>query len=153
MSNWNVSFEFSFCGGKTRFTQVIAANKRANSHNFKIKHLNLLTITFLAIYSLNRGKSSYTVFEENIVVTVLAKLVPLFLQKCACPFFSYALSNCRCQIVKDTWKNYVLKIVSKPFKSRQWKCFGETSLVDLHCLYFNYHLFAQKLFSLTRILQ
>ena len=27
----------SFCEGKTRFTHVIAANKRANSHNFKIK--------------------------------------------------------------------------------------------------------------------
>ena len=39
---------------------------------------------------------------RTCVVTVLAKLVPLFLQKCACPFFSYALSNCRCQIVKDT---------------------------------------------------
>ena len=38
---------------------VIAANKRANSHNFKIKNLNLLTITFLAVYLMNRGKSSY----------------------------------------------------------------------------------------------
>ena len=38
---WSVPFEFSFCGGKTRFTHAIAANKRANSHNFKIKNLNL----------------------------------------------------------------------------------------------------------------
>ena len=56
---WSVLFEFSFCGGKTRFTYAIAANKRANSHNFKIKNLNLLTITFLAVYLMNRGKSSY----------------------------------------------------------------------------------------------
>ena len=56
---WSVPFEFSFCGGKTRFTHAIAANKRANSHNFKVKKLNLLTITFLAVYSMNRGKSSY----------------------------------------------------------------------------------------------
>ena len=27
----------SFCEGNTRFTHVIAANKRANSHNFKVK--------------------------------------------------------------------------------------------------------------------
>ena len=59
VSRWSVSFEFSFCGGKTRFTHAIAANKRANSHNFKIKKLNLLTITFLAVYLMNRGKSSY----------------------------------------------------------------------------------------------
>ena len=59
-SPWSVPFEFSFCGGKTRFTHAIAANKRANSHNFKIKNLNLLTITFLAVYLMNRGKSSYT---------------------------------------------------------------------------------------------
>ena len=59
VSRKSVSFEFSFCGGKTRFTHAIAANKRANSHNFKIKKLNLLTITFLAVYLMNRGKSSY----------------------------------------------------------------------------------------------
>ena len=53
------AIEFSFCGRKTRFTHAIAANKRANSHNFKIKNLNLLTITFLAVYLVNRGKSSY----------------------------------------------------------------------------------------------
>ena len=59
VSCWSVPFEFSFCGGKTRFTHAIAANKRANSHNFKIKKLNLLIITFLAVYLMNRGKSSY----------------------------------------------------------------------------------------------
>ena len=83
-----------FCGGKTRFSHAIAANKRANSHNFKTKKLNLLTNTFLADYLMNRGKSSYmnnhlwkwiilsvrslTVFEEKIALTVLAKLASLF---------------------------------------------------------------------------
>ena len=59
VSRWIMPFEFSFCEGKTRFTYAIAANKRANSHNFKINNLNLLTITFLAAYLVNRGKSSY----------------------------------------------------------------------------------------------
>ena len=56
MSCWSVPFEFSFCEGKTRFTHAIAANKRANSHNFKIKNLNLLTITFFAVYLMKRGR-------------------------------------------------------------------------------------------------
>ena len=59
VSRWSVPFEFSFCEGKTRFTHAIAANKRANSHNFKIKNLNLLTITFLAVSLMNRGKSLF----------------------------------------------------------------------------------------------
>ena len=46
-----------FCGGKTRFTHAIAANKRANSHNFKVKNLNLLTITFLAVNLMNKRKT------------------------------------------------------------------------------------------------
>ena len=58
-SRWSVPFGLSFCEGKTRFTHAIAANKRANSHNFKINKLNLLTTTFLAVYLMNRGKSSY----------------------------------------------------------------------------------------------
>ena len=59
VSRWHVPFEFSFCEAKTRFTHAIAANKQANSHNFKIKKTNLLTITFLAVYLMNRGTSSY----------------------------------------------------------------------------------------------
>ena len=58
VSRWSVQFEFSFCRRKTRFTNAIAANKRANSHNFKLKNLNLLTITFLAVSLMKRGKSS-----------------------------------------------------------------------------------------------
>ena len=57
-SRWSASFEFSFYWKKTRFTHAIAANKRENSHNFKIKNLNLLKITFLAVYLMNRDKSS-----------------------------------------------------------------------------------------------
>ena len=59
MSRCSVSSEFRFSGGKTRFTHAIVENKRANSHKLKIKILNLLTVTFLAVYLMNRGKSSY----------------------------------------------------------------------------------------------
>ena len=99
---------------------------------------------------------SLIVFEENIVVTVLAKLVPLFF-KCswACFFLTRSLID-RCQIVTDTCKNDVSKFVWKPFKSplslRKWKCFAEASLFNLHHLYFNYHLLTQKLFCLWKIL-
>ena len=50
MSCRSVSFEFSFWEGKTRFTHANAVNKRANSHNFKIKKiwisLQLLSLPF-----------------------------------------------------------------------------------------------------------
>ena len=39
-------------------TVAIAANKRANSQLLH-KNLNLFTITFLAVYSMNRGNFSY----------------------------------------------------------------------------------------------
>ena len=99
---------------------------------------------------------SLNVFEEYIVVTVLAKLVPLFF-KCSCAFFFLTRSLIdRCQIVTDICKNNVSKFIWKPFKSplslRKWKCFGEASLFKLHRLYFNYHLLSQKLFSLWKIL-
>ena len=62
----------------------------------------------------------------------------------------------RCQIVTDICKNNVSKLVWKPFKSplslRKWKCFGEASPSNSHHLYSNYHLLAQKLFSLWKIL-
>ena len=60
----------------------------------------------------------------------------------------------RCQIVTDTCKNNVSKFVWKPFKLslRKWKCIAEASLLNLHHLYFNYQLLAQKLFSLWKIL-
>ena len=55
----------------------------------------------------------------------------------------------RCQIVTDTCKNNVSKFVWKPFKSplsiRKWKSFGEAYLLNLHHLYFNYHLLAKKI--------
>ena len=96
--------------------------------------------------------TSLNVFEENIVVAVFAKLVPLFF-KCSCATFPCALSNWQ---VSDSCKNNVSKSVWKPFRSslslRKWKCFGEASLFKLHHLYFNYHLLSQKLFSLWKIL-
>ena len=100
---------------------------------------------------------SLTVFEENIVVTVLAKLVSLFFKSVHALFFSLTHSLIdRCQIVTDTCKNNVTKFVRKPFKSplslRKLKCFGKAFLFNLHHPYFNYHLLVQKLFSLWKIL-
>ena len=134
--SWRISSGFSFCEGKTRFSRAIAANKRANSHNIKTKNLNLLTITFLADYLMNKGKSSYinlssmrvnntsvrslTVFEENIVVIVLAKLVLLFFKNL------HALPNWQVSDCDRYLYNNVSKFVWKSFKSllslRKWKC-------------------------------
>ena len=90
---------------------------------------------------------SLTDFEENIVMTVLTKLV-LLVFKCSYAFFLARSLIDRCQIVTDTCKNNVSKFVKKPFKSplslRKWKCFGVASLFNLHHLYFNYHFLAQK---------
>ena len=121
---------------------------------------------------MNRGKSSYmdnhqwewiilsirslTVFEKNIVVTVLQTSFVVFKSEHVL-FFSYTHSLIdRCQIVTDTCKNNVTKFVRKPFKSplslRKLKCFGEAFLYNLHHPYFNYHLLVQKLLSLWKIL-
>ena len=132
----SVSFEFSFCGGKTRFTHAIAANKRANSHNFKIKNLNLLTITFLAVYLMNRGKSSYMNESSMRVNNTFRYIIGCFWRKhCCdspCQTSSVVFLIDRCQIVTDTCKNNVSKFVWKPFKSplslRKWKCLAEASL-------------------------
>ena len=78
VSRWSVSFEFSFCGGKTRFTCAIAANKRAKSRNFKIKKLNLFTFNFLAIYFMNRGKSSYMNLSSRRVNNTFRKIIDCF---------------------------------------------------------------------------
>ena len=65
---------------------------------------------------------SLTVFEENIVVTVLAKLVPLIFQQCTCAFFFLTHQIDRCQIERDTCKYNVSKFVWKPFKSPSSLC-------------------------------
>ena len=163
MSSWRVSFEFSFCGEKTGYTHAIAVNKRANSHHFKIKNLNLPTITFLSSYLLNRGKSSST----------FRKIIECFLGKhcrdSPCQTSSVAFSKVYlrfssvltrswidwCQIVTVTCKNNVSKLIGSLLNHLYHyanKCFGEASLFNLHYLYFNYHLLAQKLFSLWKIL-
>ena len=55
---------------------------------------------------------SLTVFEENIVVTVLAKLVPLIFQQCTCAFLFFPMRQIdRCQIERDTCKYNVSKFV------------------------------------------
>ena len=133
VSRWSVSFEFSFCGGKTRFTHAIAANKRANSHNFKIKKLNLLTITFLAVYLMNRGKSSYMNESSMRVNNTFRYIIDCFWRKhchdspCQTSSVVFQMFLCfflvmhflidRCQIVTDTCKNNVSKFIWKPFKS------------------------------------
>ena len=60
----------------------------------------------------------------------------------------------RCQIVIDTCKNNVSKFVWKPFNYRyeNENVSPGASLLNLHHLYFNYHLLSQKLFSLWKIL-
>ena len=100
---------------------------------------------------------SLNVFEENIGMCdspcqTSSVVFQMFLR-----FFFLTRSLIdRCQIVTDTCKNNVSKFVWKPFKSplslRKWKCFAEASLLNLHHLYFNYHLLTQKLFSLWKIL-
>ena len=72
VSRWSVPFEFSFCEGKTRFTHAIAANKRANSHNFKIKKLSLITITFLAVYLMNSVTAALRVTLRDMTETYVA---------------------------------------------------------------------------------
>ena len=83
---------------------------------------------------------SLSVLEENIVVTVIAKSVPL-LFKCSCAFFLTRSLIDRCQIVTDICKNNVSKFFWKPFKSpsslRKWKCFSEASPFNLLHLFSN----------------
>ena len=154
MFSWSVSFEFSFCGGKTRFSHAIATNQRLSAHNFKVKKLNLLTSTSLAIYLLNRGKSSYINYLSMRVNNTFRKIIncflikdchdspyetsPLFFPKSVHALFFLTCSLFdRCQIVTSTWstfstcstcKNNVSKFVWKPFKSplslRKWKSFA-----------------------------
>ena len=70
--------KFSFYEGKTGFTHAITANKRANSHNFKIRNLNLLTISFLAVYLMNRDKSSYMNQSSMKVNNAFRKIIDCF---------------------------------------------------------------------------
>ena len=69
-------------------------------------------------------------------------------------FFTRSLID-RCQIVTDTCKNNVSKFVWKPL-NHLYHYANKNVLVKrlfkLHYLYFNYHLFAQKLFNLWKIL-
>ena len=132
VSRWSLPFEFSICGRKQ--------NKRANSHNFKIKNLNQLTITFLAVYLMNRGKSSYKNESSIRVNNTFREIIECFWRKhcrdspcqtCSVVFqifLRFFFLTCslidRYQIVTDTSKNTVSKFVWKPFKSplssRKW---------------------------------
>ena len=75
---------------------------------------------------------SLTVFEENIFVTVLAKLVPLFFQILLRFFLLPRSLIDRCQIVTGTCKNDVSKFVKKPFKSPL-----SLDLFQMDLLYYN----------------
>ena len=79
-------------------------------------------------------------------MTVFAKLVSMFFKSVHALFFLLTRSLIyRCQIVTDTCKNNVSKFVWKPFKS-------PLSLRKWNHIYFIYHLLAQKLFTLWKIL-
>ena len=57
----------------------------ANSRNFKLKKkLNLLTITFLAIYLLNRGKSSYIYQSSMRVNNTFRKIIDCYGERHCC---------------------------------------------------------------------
>ena len=124
MSIWSVSFEFSFCGGNTRFTYVFAVStsklsQLQNKKNWIYLQYLSLPFTYWTEVNLrtfiNRrwewiilSVRSLTAMEKDSVVTVLAKLVPLFFQKCTCAFFFHTRSlTDRSQILTDTCKNYV----------------------------------------------
>ena len=70
-----------FCREKIRHTHAIAGKQRANSHNFKIKNLNLLTITSPAIYFLNRSKSLYINKSSMRVSDTFRKIIDCFWRK------------------------------------------------------------------------
>ena len=152
MFSWSVSFEFSFWGGKTRFSHAIATNKRASSHNFKVKnwiYLQALPLPFTYWTEVNlRTLLSMRVNNtfRKIINCFLIKdchdspyeTSPLFFPKSVHALFFLTCSLFdRCQIVTSTWstfstcstcKNNVSKFVWKPFKSplslRKWKSFA-----------------------------
>ena len=128
VSIWSVSFEFSFCGGNTRFTYVFAVSTSKLSQLQNKKKLNLLTIPFLAIYLLNRGKSSYIYQSSMRVNNTFRKIIDCDGEKHCCDspcqtssvvfskvylrfFFLKGSPIDWCQIVTDTCKNNVSKFV------------------------------------------
>ena len=95
---------------------------------------------------------SLTVFEENIVVTVLAKLVSLFFKNVHAlfSFLTRPLID-RCQIVTDTCI-IMFQSLFGSLLNHFYHYANENVLFNLRHLYFNYHLLAQKLLSLWKIL-
>ena len=74
MSRWSVSSQFSFCGGKTRFSHAIATNKGANCHNFKTKSWNLLTTRQSKIVSRATGRRAVTSVDHSQCARVLKEI-------------------------------------------------------------------------------
>ena len=95
-------------------------------------------------------------FEKNLVVTVLAKLVQLFPQKCTCAFFFRTRSlTDRSQIVTDTCKNYVSNFVGSLLNRLYHYANENVSVKRLSLICITSILttiIRQKLFSLWRVL-
>ena len=104
----------------------------------------------------NTSVRSLTVFEEKIVVIVLAKVVLLF-SKNLHALFSFPTRSLidRCQIVTDTCL-ITFQSLFGSLLNHFYLYANENVLFNLRHLYFNYHLnyhlLAQKLFSLWKIL-
>ena len=98
---------------------------------------------------------SLTVFEENIVVTALAKLILLFFQKCTCAFFFlYALQLTGVRLWQIFVKMFQI-FFGNLFNHPSHYANENLSVKPLYFHYFNfkYPLLVQKLFSLWKILQ
>ena len=91
-------------------------------------------------------------FEEKIVVIVLANLVSLFFKNLHA-LFSFLTRSLidRCQIVTDTCI-ITFQSLFGSLLNHFYHYANENVLFNLRHLYFNYHLLAQKLFSLWKIL-
>ena len=98
-----------------------------------------------------------TVFEESILVTVLAKLVSLFFKNVLALFsfffFSFLTRSLidRCQIVTDTCI-ITFQSLFGSLLNHFYPYANENVLFNLRHLYFNYHLLIQKLLRLRKIL-
>ena len=174
MFSWSVSFEFSFWGGKTRFSHAIATNKRASSHNFKVKKLNLLTSTsevnlrtLLSMRVNNTFRKIINCFLIKDCHDSPYETSPLFFPKSvhALIFFLRALYLTGVRLwqvpevplvpvvpVKIMFQSLFGNLLNHLYHYANENLSPEASLFDLYYLDFNYHLLAQKLFSLWNIL-
>ena len=94
MSRWSVPFEFSFCEGKTRFTHAIAANKRANSDNLKIKKIEATftrcrtNFPLDILFTRNRAKVSFCSDGTDNRMKFVTLVSGFTISSCTQSFFS-----------------------------------------------------------------